>query len=44
MGFGSVNSDGNLRAGRTQLLKETSVGSDPEIIFCDFHLLDKLST
>lgn len=34
----TVNADGDLSTGGTELLEESAVSPDPQVLFCDFHL------
>lgn len=36
-----VDADGNVSIGGAQLLIESAVGADPQVILCDFHLENK---
>lgn len=44
MRFSPVDANWDLSAGRAQLLEETSVCPDPQVILSDFHLADKGGT
>lgn len=38
MGLGAVDAYGDVPGGGTQFLIESAVGTDPQVVLCDFHL------
>lgn len=38
MGFCPVDPDGDLSTGGAELLEQSAVGTDPQVLLCDFHL------